>query len=165
MAGTATVSWLFQFSKDQEIAQKAQNNLSKCEEFLCQVAQTWPHISQKIDALRKLQALARENYRQCSSQGTTISFQSAWFWDLLSPRPSFGANEARAPDLRGETKSEISLKNHFVLPLHDGLGSEPGNPLVGLAVDPFLVMPGELELFNIDSLSHDFFQSGLWDPI
>lgn len=48
MAGAATVSWLFQFSKDEEIAQKAQNNLIKCEEFLSHVAQTWPHITEKV---------------------------------------------------------------------------------------------------------------------
>lgn len=77
----------------------------------------------------------------------------------------FKTNEIHEPDLRGEAKSEISLKNHFVLPLQDGLGSEPGNTSVHLDINPFLVIPGELELFNIDSLSHDFFQSGLWDQI
>lgn len=48
MAGAATVSWLFQFSKDGDIAQKAKNNLIICEEFLNHVAQTWPHITQKV---------------------------------------------------------------------------------------------------------------------
>ncbi|KAM0315329.1 hypothetical protein ACHAPQ_011609 [Fusarium lateritium] len=136
MAGTATVSWLFQFSKDEE-----------------------------VDTLRNLQALARENYRQGSVQGTTISFHTAWFWDLLAPKPSFKTNDIHESDLRGEAKSEINLKNHFVLPLQDGLDSEPGNAAVGLDIDPFLATLGELELFNIDSLSHDFFQGGLWDQI
>ncbi|KAM0194701.1 hypothetical protein ACHAPI_006998 [Fusarium lateritium] len=122
-------------------------------------------MAAKVDTLRKLQALARENYRQGSIQGTTISFHTAWFWDLLAPKPIFETNEIHESDLRGEAKSEINLKNHFVLPLQDGLDSEPGNAAVGLDIDPLLATLGELELFNIDSLTHDFFQSGLWDQI
>lgn len=40
MAGAATVSLLFQFSRDEDIAQKAKNNLIICEGFLNHVAQT-----------------------------------------------------------------------------------------------------------------------------
>lgn len=48
MAGAATVSLLFQFSRDEDIAQKAKNNSIICEGFLSHVAQTWPHITQKV---------------------------------------------------------------------------------------------------------------------
>lgn len=123
------------------------------------------NIKMKADALRKLEALAKENYRQGSTKGTKISFQSALFWNLLSPKPVFKTNDINELDLRNEGKSEISLKNHFVLPLHDGLGSERGNTTVNLDFNPFPFTPGELELFNVESLSHDFFQSGLWDQI
>ncbi|WZH42081.1 uncharacterized protein QYS62_003049 [Fusarium acuminatum] len=162
IACTATVSWLFQFSKNHKIAQDAQSNLVKCEEFLSQVAQIWPHISYKVDVLGKLRALARENYRQNSSHSTTISFQPAWFWDLLAPKPSLKTNTTRIPGLRGETKSEISLKSHFVLPLDDDTNPNVDPAPVGFDFDPFFVMPGELGLFNIDSLSHDFLQNDPW---
>ena len=119
----------------------------------------------KVDTLRKLQALATENHRKGSIKSTTISFQPALFWELLAPKSVFKTNEIHEPDLRGEAKSEISLKNHFVLPIQDGLGSERGDAAVDSDINSFFVNPGDLELFNIDSLSHDFFQSGLWDQI
>jgi hypothetical protein len=116
----------------------------------------------KVDVLGKLRALARENYRQNSSHSTTISFQPAWFWDLLAPKPSLKTNTTRIPGLRGETKSEISLKSHFVLPLDDDTNPNVDPAPVGFDFDPFFVMPGELGLFNIDSLSHDFLQNDPW---
>ena len=109
------------------------------------------NIKMKADALRKLEALAKENYRQGSTKGTKISFQSALFWNLLSPKPVFKTNDINELDLRNEGKSEISLKNHFVLPLHDGLGSERGNTAVNLDFNPFPFTPGELKLFGADT--------------
>ncbi|KAL6922271.1 hypothetical protein FSST1_006297 [Fusarium sambucinum] len=159
IAGTATVAWLFQFSKDQKIAQDAQNSLVKCESFLSNVAKTWPHVSNRMDALRKLRVLAQENNRRNSSQDTTISFHPAWFWDILAPKP----NATRVWDSMSQTKSEISLKSHFVLPLDDETDTNVDRTLPDFDIDPFFLTSGALELFNIDSLSHDFFQIDPWD--
>lgn len=48
VAAAATVSWLFQFSTDAKISQRAREDLAKCDQFLNHVALTWPHVSQKV---------------------------------------------------------------------------------------------------------------------
>lgn len=49
IAAASTALWLFQFSRDAKVSRRAQENLAKCDAFLNHVAQTWPHISQKVD--------------------------------------------------------------------------------------------------------------------
>ncbi|KAF5668255.1 hypothetical protein FDENT_11871 [Fusarium denticulatum] len=168
VAAAATVSWFFQFSADPKISRRAREELDKCDAFLSHVAETWPHVSQKLETLRKLEALANENRRQHSDEGTNISFQSAWLWDLLNPKiqstqtaPSHsGSGTEKRPD------SEMYLKSHFVMPLHDD--HESGQTREPMAsgqdgMDSLFTMPGDLDLFNIELLSHDFFENGLWD--
>ncbi|KAJ4263537.1 hypothetical protein NW762_006356 [Fusarium torreyae] len=172
VAAAATVSWFFQFSADPKISRRAREDLAKCEAFLSHVAVTWPHVNQKLDTLRKLEALANENRRQHSDEGTNISFQSAWLWDLLDPKiqssqigsshsglGTGGASE-RHPD------SEMYLKSHFVMPLHDDQDSGQSRETLASGqdgMDSLFTMPGDLDLFNIELLSHDFFENGLWD--
>jgi hypothetical protein len=48
IAAASTALWLFQFSRDAKVSRRAQENLAKCDAFLNHVAQTWPHISQKV---------------------------------------------------------------------------------------------------------------------
>ncbi|KAF5708532.1 C6 transcription factor [Fusarium mundagurra] len=165
VAAAATVSWFFQFSADPKISQRAREELDKCEVFLSHVAETWPHVNQKLETLRKLEALANENRRQHSDEGTNIKFQSAWLWDLLNPKiqstqTHTGSGTEKHPD------SEMYLKSHFVMPLHDDQDSsqirepmESGQD----GMDSLFTMPGDLDLFNIELLSHDFFENGLWD--
>lgn len=48
VAATATIPLFFRFSKDQKVAQKAKQDLAKCEKFLSRMSDDWPHISQKV---------------------------------------------------------------------------------------------------------------------
>ncbi|KAF5237553.1 hypothetical protein FANTH_10744 [Fusarium anthophilum] len=171
VAAAATVSWFFQFSADPKISRRAREELGKCDVFLSHVAVTWPHVNQKLEILRKLEALANENRRQHSDEGTNISFQSAWLWELLTPRvqsPQIGASNS-GPGTGGASEknpdSEMYLKSHFVMPLHDDRESgqirepvESGQD----CMDSLFTMPGDLDLFNVELLSHDFFETGLW---
>ncbi|KAF5591735.1 C6 transcription factor [Fusarium pseudocircinatum] len=162
VAAAATVSWFFQFSTDPKISRRAREELDKCDAFLSQVAVTWPHVNQKLETLRKLEALANENRRQYSDEGTNIRFQSAWLWDLLNPKiqstqigsSHSGLGTEKHPD------SEMYLKSHFVMPLHDDQDSnQMRDPMASGqdSMDSLFTMPGDLDLFNIELLSHDFF--------
>ena len=48
IAASASVLWLFQFSKDNKVAERTRNNLKTCEKLLGTMAQMWPHISEKV---------------------------------------------------------------------------------------------------------------------
>lgn len=48
IAASATVLWLFQFTKDSKVAQRTRNNLEICEKFMNTLARIWPHISHKV---------------------------------------------------------------------------------------------------------------------
>lgn len=48
VAATATISWLFQFSRDQRTAKRVNEDLARCERFLANMSNTWLHISQKV---------------------------------------------------------------------------------------------------------------------
>ncbi|KAF4503095.1 C6 transcription factor [Fusarium agapanthi] len=172
VAAAATVSWFFQFSADPKISRRAREELDKCDAFLSHVALTWPHVNRKLETLRKLEALAHENRRQHSNEGTNISFQSIWLWELLTPRvqspqisssysgSGTGGASERNPD------SEMYLKSHFVMPLHDDQDSGQIRETMASGqdgMDSLFTMPGDLDLFNIELLSHDFFENGLWD--
>ncbi|KAG9500738.1 hypothetical protein J7337_006418 [Fusarium musae] len=168
VAAAMTVSWFFQFSADPKISRRAREELDKCGAFLSRVAGTWPHVNQKLETLRNLEALADENRRQHSDDGTNISFKSAWLWDLLCPKiqstqigsSHSGSGTGKYPD------SEMYLKNHFVMPLHDNHESSQTREAVASGqdvMDSLFTMPGDLDLFNIELLSHDLFENGLWD--
>ncbi|CVK87074.1 uncharacterized protein FPRN_05448 [Fusarium proliferatum] len=172
VAAAATVSWFFQFSADPKISRRAREELDKCDTFLSHVAITWPHVNQKVETLRKLGALANENRRQHSDEGTNIRFQSAWLWDLLDPKiqstqiSSSGSGSGTDGASEKNPDSEMYLKSHFVMPLHEDLAS--GQIRESMAsgqdgMDSLFTMPGDLDLFNIELLSHDFFENGLWD--
>ncbi|KLP10136.1 Uncharacterized protein Y057_2614 [Fusarium fujikuroi] len=172
VAAAATVSWFFQFSADPRISRRAGEELDKCDAFLSHVAVTWPHVNQKLETIRKLEALANENRRQHSDEGTNIRFQSAWLWDLLNPKiqstqigfPGSGPGTDGASEKNPD--SEMYLKSHFVMPLHDDQDSgQIREPIASGqdGMDSLFTMPGDLDLFNIELLSHDFFENGLWD--
>ncbi|KAF5574382.1 C6 transcription factor [Fusarium pseudoanthophilum] len=172
VAAAATVSWFFQFSADPKISRRAREELDKCDPFLSHVAETWPHVKQKLETLRKLEALANENRRQHSDEGTTIRFQSAWLWELLNPKiPSAqigSSHSGSGPGGASEKNpdSEMYLKSHFVMPLQDDQDSSQTREAVTSdqdGMDSLFTMPGDLDLFNIELLSHDFFENGLWD--
>ncbi|KAF5537114.1 C6 transcription factor [Fusarium phyllophilum] len=168
VAAAATVSWFFQFSADPKISRRAREELDKCDAFLGYVAETWPHVNQKLETLRKLEALANENRRQHTDEGTNIRFQSAWLWDLLTPKiqcTQIGSSHS-GPGTEKQPDSEMYLKSHFVMPLHDD--QDTGQVREPMAsgqdgMDSLFTMAGDLDLFNIELLSHGFFENGLWD--
>lgn len=51
VAATATIPWIFQFAKDQQVSSNADRDLGTCARFLARVAATWPSISQKVCVL------------------------------------------------------------------------------------------------------------------
>jgi hypothetical protein len=58
------------------------------------------------------------------------------------------------------------LKSHFVMPLHDD--HDPGQTREPMeygqdGMDSLFTMPEDLDLFNIELLSHEFFEKGAWD--
>ncbi|KAF5534279.1 C6 transcription factor [Fusarium napiforme] len=172
VAAAATVSWFFQFSADPKISRRAREELDNCDAFLSHVAETWPHVNQKLETLRKMEALANENRRQYSDEGTSIRFQSAWLWDLLNPRiQSTQSGSSHSGSGTGgasgkNPESEMYLKSHFVMPLHDDEDfGQIGEPITSGqdGMDSLFTMPGDLDFFNIELLSHEFFENGLWD--
>jgi hypothetical protein len=48
VAATATIPWIFQFAKDQQVSSNADRDLGTCARFLGRAAATWPSISQKV---------------------------------------------------------------------------------------------------------------------
>lgn len=48
VAGTATVLWFFQFTRDSKISLRAKEDLDKCERFLERLSTIWPHLVQKV---------------------------------------------------------------------------------------------------------------------
>lgn len=54
VAGTATVLWFFQFTRDSKISLKAKDDLDKCERFLERLSTIWPHLAQKVCAIHPL---------------------------------------------------------------------------------------------------------------
>lgn len=116
--------------------------------------------------------MAESIRQQGSDQDTTISFQPAWFWELLEPkirnsRQSGLQNVDKLSTQRVEHSgdSKICLKSHFVMPLDEDKhllqGEQPSDPHMTIG-DSLFVMPEELELFDIDSLSFDFLHNGSW---
>lgn len=45
---TATVHWIFQFSSEKGIAEKARANLVICQQFLGKMSKQWPHLSRLV---------------------------------------------------------------------------------------------------------------------
>ncbi|RAK98164.1 fungal specific transcription factor domain-containing protein [Aspergillus ibericus CBS 121593] len=82
VAATATISWIFQFAKDQDIAKTAREHLTISEVILSRMATTWPHLSHKLQTLRTLQSTTTT----LPTEGTTITFQPSLIWDLLDPQ-------------------------------------------------------------------------------
>lgn len=128
------------------------------------------NISFKLDTLRKLRVLADEHRRQHSNEGTTVSFQPAWLWDLLDPKIYSSLAGLPHPDsgpVSGpKPHSKMYLKSHFVMPLHEDQDSTQNKEQPESStntVDSLFTIPSELELFNIEWLSPDFLQNRPWD--
>ncbi|KAJ3524549.1 hypothetical protein NM208_g10269 [Fusarium decemcellulare] len=179
IAAASTALWLFRFSRDTKVSQRAQEDLIKHgDSDFSSVGKTFGlervNIDAQLGTLGKLQALAEEIRRQSSDQDTTISFQPAWFWELLDPRicnsmqnvpPDFNQTSADRPGHSDD--SRICLKSHFVMPLDENqrLDQEmqPSDPDLNTG-DSLFTMTEDLELFDIDSLSFDFLHNGSWEP-
>lgn len=48
VAATASISWLFQFAGDPEMARKAREDLQVCTRLLQAVSTRWPHLTEKV---------------------------------------------------------------------------------------------------------------------
>ncbi|KAL6362267.1 hypothetical protein LRP88_04345 [Fusarium phalaenopsidis] len=174
IGAAATVPWLFQFAKDPKVAQRAQEALVTCQTLLSRIVLMWPHVSQKLAILKRLELLANENRQEMANKDEIVSFKSAWFWELLDP--TIGQHgEDSTPDLaydhrRGsDHDTTMYCRTQFVDPLREdednGLVQEQPPDSMTLAstnVDLF-ANPGNLEQFNIDELSHDFLQNSTWN--
>ncbi|KAM5511695.1 hypothetical protein FOXYSP1_06495 [Fusarium oxysporum f. sp. phaseoli] len=164
VAATATVQWLFQFSKDTRVARRAQDDLSWCDEFLSHMALTWPHLSLSLIVLRKLQDLADHNRRDVMDQDSTMKFKSAWFWELLdtgiwkSSTNDLSSLQAAA-SMRDDFDASMCLKSHFIDPFQEeqDVVHEQQSLSAGLDHVDSLFMGAEgLEQFHVEGLSLDF---------
>lgn len=52
VAATATIPLFFQFAQDRKVAQRAVEDLAKCERYLTRLSTEWPHIAQKVRIVR-----------------------------------------------------------------------------------------------------------------
>ncbi|KAE8315412.1 hypothetical protein BDV41DRAFT_562865 [Aspergillus transmontanensis] len=172
IAASATILWLFQFTRDAKIAQRTRNNLETCDKLLSAMADMWPHIFHKLITLRKLRILADQNRSQATHQETTISFKPELFWDLLVPTIQPDTNNALGPDpvtgCESDSPSKMRLKSHFIDRLseepdsdqqHEGLGSAP------LPSDSLAMGLDHLEQFDIEELSRGFIESDFWNMV
>lgn len=48
VATTATTLWILQFAKDAAISRRSQDGMSKCVDFLEQIAAMWPHLTYQV---------------------------------------------------------------------------------------------------------------------
>ncbi|KAM0547299.1 hypothetical protein ACHAPJ_010434 [Fusarium lateritium] len=167
VAATATVQWLFQFSKDLRVARRAQEDLSWCDEFLRNMSLTWPHFSHSLIVLRKLQDLADQNRRDVTDQDTTIKFKSAWFWELIDTQIwQSSSDDLSQPYVAGGMKDDVDasmcLKSHFIDPFREDHDAIQEQQCLASGIDPvdsiFLGAEG-LEQFHIDELSLNFLNS------
>lgn len=53
VAATATIAWVYQFTRDSKVALRARNDLGLCERFLTRMALAWPHILHKVSRFHK----------------------------------------------------------------------------------------------------------------
>lgn len=51
VASTATVLFFLSFSKDEQLATKAMENFDKCEQFVAELGQKWPHLLHTVNIL------------------------------------------------------------------------------------------------------------------
>lgn len=71
MAATATIPWIFQFAKDQQMSSNADRDLGTCARFLGRAAANWPSISQK--SMLKLTA---QDFQENINSYTYLSLRS-----------------------------------------------------------------------------------------
>ncbi|KAJ5368409.1 uncharacterized protein N7496_008169 [Penicillium cataractarum] len=131
VAATATIPWIFQFAKDQQVSSNADRDLGTCARFLSRAATTWPSIPQKFDALRNLQSVAESDLRSGPSEPRTIRFQPSVLWNLLDPkfiRSTKHKQTAREGILsRSDSGQDTHMRiaTNFVHPLVDEQSEQP----------------------------------------
>ncbi|RSL57239.1 hypothetical protein CEP53_006536 [Fusarium sp. AF-6] len=117
VAATSTIPWLYQFAKDIKVSQKAVEDLDKCEMFLQRLSFTWPHISRKLDSLKKLRSLAADKQQDVPGKATKITFPSGMLWELLDPSICDATLSSSQPSAPSE--ASIHVTTHFLHPLAD----------------------------------------------
>ncbi|KAM5369991.1 hypothetical protein ACJZ2D_008674 [Fusarium nematophilum] len=159
VAATATVSWLFQFSRDSEVPRRARGDLSRCEPlsgtYPCATSLTCTNSSPFFKSC------------ETNESDTTISFKPAWIWELLDPRiHQAGSGDTVALCESGsDPNAKMCLKTHFVQPLQEdeNRGQEHQVEPVENTMNSLFMSPEDFEEFDIEALSRDFLQNGFWD--
>ncbi|KAI5463873.1 hypothetical protein BGZ63DRAFT_382479 [Mariannaea sp. PMI_226] len=163
IATVATIPWLLQFVEDEKISLKASQDLILCKSFLKRLSSLWPHISQKLEILERLQITAEYHRRDLSNNGRAIKFPPSLLWELLDPHicqmnsqkpsPTDEPVVEQAPDAR------IQITTHLTHPLAE---SQDAATFYDADVDvdqATLNVPEELEQMYIDDLFNDFMQT------
>ncbi|CRK04408.1 hypothetical protein BN1723_014894 [Verticillium longisporum] len=118
VAATAIIPCLFQFFQDQQMASKAREGLYLCERFLERLSVKWPHIRHKLNILRQLHSAAESR-----PDGSTITFDQGYFWDILVSPPSYGASDGSSPlvatPAADDPRSTLHVTTKFVQPWPD----------------------------------------------
>ncbi|KAI5458619.1 hypothetical protein BGZ63DRAFT_474273 [Mariannaea sp. PMI_226] len=124
VAATATIPWLFQFARDDEVATKAKENLKNFEIVLAQLSSQWPHIAHKLRILQKLQLAVQDRQQDVGTEVPSIRFQPELLWELLDPNlpptTSLRANSSQ-PGLgdHNPTSATLHVTTTFTHPVAD----------------------------------------------
>ncbi|KAM6522927.1 hypothetical protein FALCPG4_012539 [Fusarium falciforme] len=150
VAAIATIPWLYQFAKDNKVSRKAVEDLDKCEMFLQRLSFTWPHISRKLDGLRKLKLFIADKQQDVPGKATKITVPSGMLWELLDPSICDATLSGSQPPALSE--ASIHVTTHFLHPLaDDNLQKSLMDSDVGSSEDVFTLSQDDLQGVYVNS--------------
>ncbi|KAF7556914.1 hypothetical protein G7046_g6175 [Stylonectria norvegica] len=119
VAATATVQWMFQFTRDAAVSQKSRENFASCERLSSRLSKKWPHLARKLHVLQSL--TGNSNRLDTNANDTTIMIQPEKLWELLGPSMC----ETISPKSSGldvencSPSTTLQVTSQFVHPLDD----------------------------------------------
>ncbi|PYH94322.1 hypothetical protein BO71DRAFT_476180 [Aspergillus ellipticus CBS 707.79] len=123
VAATATISWIFRFAGDENVARRGGEQLVICERFLGKMVAVWPHLARKLHLLRSLQSTPSTSPPETTaSKGTIITFQPTLLWDLLDPKLcNTGGSDSitHNPTIPRPPGASMRVTTQFVHPLNE----------------------------------------------
>ncbi|KAL2430772.1 hypothetical protein ABEF95_013288 [Exophiala dermatitidis] len=160
VAATATIPLFFQFARDQKVAQRAKQDLAKCDDYLSRMSREWPHIAPKLEILRNMQSVA-QRAPETTEGSTTVTFPPLMLWELLDPQLLPVTQDASTgPQLTSQAgglgDASVGITTHFTHPLveEEDHGEWPESAEnVPMSLNPFSPRFQEFEHMPID----DFF--------
>ncbi|CAG9983145.1 unnamed protein product, partial [Clonostachys byssicola] len=162
VAAVATIPWLLQFVEDEKLSQEVSRDLSWCKEYLRRSTTVWPHISQKLDSLQRLDLITDHYHKSPSEKLGGVTFPPSLLWELLSPeiclmkQSQNSQGGQQISNSRGMPDARIRITTHLTHPLTE---SQPDEPILNANIrtdswgffDPYAI-----EEMNVDDLLASF---------